>query len=378
MLNTNITTNTSKKFNANKVYVPATNRENHYLIVELPITSELLQSVSGETEINEFVLSDFYMQLKQSFISISRRNGISSGLFVANDKLVRLRYGEESQVIETQEQLIVFYDPSSHKGFQSYYDRTLKAKKVTLVVLANGDDIRHSAFELHQKTVQMAVELAETMGFPQNLIKIKDHQHITYDLFSAQKGDKKSSTHEFRQVKHRYLQQSVLIPQLNNQMGYILAELPIAETLVERMDKNATHTAPYNELYTKISTVVAEVTAELNIKNAVMIANGRHPIIMSSKQAFVHNDGELIYLGFNELDSQNCIAKWNSTILTNKFTLVFVANNDNINNKAYGQFVNHIHDALKQISTKLDIDPELQQLMVRFHQNIAYQIPKTD
>ena len=75
------------------------------------------------------------MQLKQSFISISKRNGIKSGIFVANDKLVRLRYGEESQVIETQEQLIVFYDPNNHKGFQSYYDRTKTAKKVSLLVL---------------------------------------------------------------------------------------------------------------------------------------------------------------------------------------------------------------------------------------------------
>jgi hypothetical protein len=378
MLNKTVPANNAKKFNVNKVYLPITNRENHYLIVELPITSELLHLVSGQSGVNELLLSDFYMQLKQSFISISKRNGIQSGLFVANDKLVRLRYGEESQVIETSEQLIVFYDPNSHKGFQSYYDRTLKAKKVTLVVLANGNDIRHSAFELHQKTVQMAIELADAMGFPQHLIKIKDHQHITYDLFRAEKGDKQTSTHEFRQVKHRYLQQSVLIPQLNNQMGYILAELPIAESLIERMDKSATHTAPYNELYTKISNVVAEVTAELSIKNAVMIANGRHPIIMPSKQGFVHNEGELIYLGFNELDSQNCIAKWNSTILTNKFTLVFVANNNDINNKAYGQFVNHVQHALKKISTKLDIDADTKQLMVRFHQNIAYQIPKMD
>jgi hypothetical protein len=318
------------------------------------------------------------MQLKQSFISISKRNGIQSGLFVANDKLVRLRYGEESQVIETSEQLIVFYDPNSHKGFQSYYDRTLKAKKVTLVVLANGNDIRHSAFELHQKTVQMAIELADAMGVPQHINKMKEHQHISYVLFRAEKGDKQTSTHEFRQVKHRYLQQSVLIPQLNNQIGYILAELPIAESLIERMDKSATHTAPYNELYTKISNVVAEVTAELSIKNAVMIANGRHPRIMPSKQGFVHNEGELIYLGFNKLDSQNCIAKWNSTILTNNLTLVFVANNNDINNKAYGQFVNHVQHALKKISTKLDIDADTKHLMVRCHQNIAYQIPKMD
>lgn len=370
--------NRSKKNNLSKVYVPATNRENHYLIVELAITTELLHLISGESEVNELLLSDFYMQLKQSFISISKRNGISSGLFVANDKLVRLRYGEESQVIETTEQLIVFYDPNSHKGFQSYYDRNLKAKKVSFVVLANGNDIRHSAYELHQKCVEMSVELADAMGFPQHLIKIKDHQHITYDLFSAEKEDKKTSTHEFRQVKHRYLQQSVLIPKLNNQMGYVLAELPISETLVERMNENATHTAPYNELYTQISNLVAEVTAQLDIKNAVMIANGRHPIILSSKQGFVHNEGELIYLGFNEQDRQNCIAKWNSTMLTNKFTLVFVANNDDIHNKAYGRFVNHIHTALKQISARLDIDPESKQLMVRFHQNIAYQLPKAD
>ncbi|WP_299268071.1 DUF3083 family protein [uncultured Psychrosphaera sp.] len=378
MLNTTITTNTSKKFNANKVYVPATNRENHYLIVELPITSELLQTVSGETEINEFVLSDFYMQLKQSFISISKRNGIKSGLFVANDKLVRLRYGEESQVIETQEQLIVFYDPNNHKGFQSYYDRTKTAKKVSLLVLANGGEIRQSAFELHQKAVEMAVELAETMGFSSNLIKIKDHQYITYDLFSAEKGDKKTSTHELRQVKHRYKQQSVLIPPLNNQMGYIVAEIPINETMVEKMNKTATHTAPYNELYSKISYVVAQVTDELAIKNAVMIANGRHPIVASSKHSFVHNDGELIYLGFNAEEDQNCIAKWNSTILTNTFTLIFVANENDINNKAYGRFVNRIQSALKQITKKLDIEPESNQLMVRFHQNIAYQIPKMD
>jgi hypothetical protein len=377
MLNKMIQSNSSKKFN-NKVYVPATNRENHYLIVELPITTELLQLVSGEAQINEFLLSDFYMQVKQAFISISKRNGISSGLFVANDKLVRLRYGEESQVIETLEQLIVFYDPTSHKGFQSYYDRTIKAKKISLVVLTNNEEIRHSAFELHQNTVEMASELADTLGFSPSLFKIKDHQHVTYDLFSPEKGDKKTSTHEFRQVKHRYQQQSVLIPQLNNQMGYVVAELPIAETLIETMDQKATHTAPYNELYTSISKVVAEVTSEMELKNAVMIANGRHPIVTSSKQGFVYNEGELIYLGFNGVEDQNCIAKWNSTILTNKFTLVFVANDADINNKGYGRFVNQIHIALKQIAARLNIAPEMNQLVVRFHQNIAYKLPHLD
>lgn len=378
MLNKVFQNNNTKKFNSNKVYVPATNRENHYLIVELPITTELLQLVSGETQVNEFSLSHFYMQVKQAFISISKRNGISSGLFVANDKLVRLRYGEESQVIETLEQLIVFYEPNTHKGFQSYYDRTLKAKKISLVVLTNNHEIRHSAFELHQSTVEMVSELAETLDISPSIFKIKDHQHVTYDLFSPEKGDKKTSTHEFRQVKHRYQHQSVLIPPLNNQMGYIVAELPIAETLIENMDKKATHTAPYNELYTTISNVVAEVTAELGIKNAVMIANGRHPIVSSSKQGFVYNEGELIYLGFNGVEQQNCIAKWNSTILTNKFTLVFVASDKDINNKAYGRFVNQIHNALRLITTKLNIDPELKQLVVRFHQNIAYQLPKVD
>ncbi len=367
-----------KKSNVNKVYVPATNRENHYLLIELPVSAALIELVSQSSSVSEEGLAEFYMRVNQSFILISKRNGIKSGLFVANDKLVRLRYGEESQVIETKEQLIVFYDPQSHTGFQTYYDLNKRAKKICMVVLASGDDIRQTAYKLHQSALQMAVELAEVLGFSSHLLKIKDHQHITYDLFSAEKGIKKSHTHEFRKVTKRYQQQGLLIPRLNSQINYVVAELPITEALAEVTNKLALHLSPYSELYIHISNVVAEVTQSLEVKNAVMIANGRHPIVICAKHGFVHNEGELVYLGFNPNESQNCIAKWNSATLTNKFTLVFAASDLDINQDSYGRFVNRIHSVLRKVMVKLNIDVEIHQLIVRFHQHIAYQLPKGD
>lgn len=362
-----------KKSAQNKVYIPASNRENQYLLIELDLSEQIIAQLVSSRNSNNDALAQFYLEFKQSFFNCCKVNGIGNAMFVAKDKLVRVRFGEESQVIETSEQLIVFYDPKRHRGFKACYDKEQLVSKLVLAVFATGEDIRHQAVQLHQKASQMVADLAESVGQPSQLFKVRDHQHITYELYAAEKGMKKTTTHGLRFVPDRYQQQSLILPEDNKHTGYVVASMPIPMNLIEEAENNISIELPYQALYKSIVRTITDVADEQEIYKLAVMANGRQAIVRSNQNEQIQVSEELVYLSFGEDEDQEYIADWNSTNLVDAITLVFKPTEEDIQQHSFGKYMNKVNLALKAMGKVIGLEPQRDDVMVRFHQNTQYQ-----
>jgi len=364
-----------KKSAQNKVYIPTNNRENQYLLVEFELSDAIIANLMSVQGIDENALAKFYLEFKQNFFNCCKINGINNAMFVAKDKLVRVRFGEESQVIETKEQLIVFYDPKRHHGFKAFYDKDQLASKLVLAVFATGDDIRDQAVLLHQKATQMVAELAESVGQSASLFKVRDHQHITYDLFAADKGMKKTTTHGLRAVPNRYQQQSLILPDDTMHKGYAVASLPIPLHLIEDAESNISVEQPYQALYKCIVRTLTDIADEEELNKLAVMANGKQVIVRSNQNEQLQVSDELVYLSFGDDEDQEYIADWNPTNLVDSITLVFKPTEEDMQQNSFGRYINKLNQVLKTMAKVMGIEPDREDVMVRFHQNTQYQFP---
>lgn len=362
-----------KKSAQNKVYIPANNRENQYLLLEFELSEVIIAGLMNHCGLNVQALADFYLEFKQNFFQCCKLNGIDNAMFVAKDKLVRVRFGEESQRIETAEQLILFYDPKRHRGYKSCYQQEQLASKLVLMVFATGEDIREQAVSLHQKTTQMIADLAEAVGHKVELFKLRDHQHITYELFAADKGEKKTTTHGLRFVPDRYQQQALTLPQDHKHNGYVVANLPIPMHLIEQAEVKVAATEPYDPLYKSIVRMLTDLADEKGIEKMAVMANGRQPIVRTNQNEPIQVNEELVYLAFGEDDDQEYMADWDATNLVETLSLVFKPSSADLAHRSFGRYLSKVNSVLKDMAKLLGIEPEREDIMVRFHQNMQYQ-----
>ena len=68
----------------------------------------------------------------------------------------------------------------------------VKCKKIRLLFLATGEDIRANAASFHHNVQRVINSLQEKLLSGQPPLKIRDHQHLTYDLFAKAKVTKKA------------------------------------------------------------------------------------------------------------------------------------------------------------------------------------------
>ena len=362
-----------KKSAQNKVYIPASNRENQYLLIEFDLSEDIIAQLMSTNGLNTVALSSFYLDFKQNFFKFCKLNGIDNAMFVAKDKLVRVRFGEESQVIETAEQLIVFYDPTRHKGYKACYDKGQLASKLVLAVFATGEDIREQAVNLHQRTTQMVKEFAQAVGQDASLFKIRDHQHLTYELYAAEKGDKKTQTHGLRFVPTRYNQQSLILPQDTKHHGYVVVNVPIPMHLIDQAERNIALEQPYEALYKSIARTLTDVADEQDVYKLAVIANGRQPIVRTNQNEQIQVSDELVYLAFGEDEEQEYLADWDPSDLVDTLSLVFKPTEADTQNYSFGRYMTKLNSVLKQMCHMMGVEPERDNVMVRFHQNTQYQ-----
>lgn len=363
-----------KKSAQNKVYIPANNRENQYLLVEFDLSEQIIAQLMSVKGLDQTALAGFYLDFKQHFFQFCKLNGIDNAMFVAKDKLVRVRFGEESQLIETAEQLIVFYDPKRHKGYKASYDKAQLVSKIVLAVFATGDEIRQQAVNLHRKTKQMIKELAQALGQDCDLFKVRDHQHITYELYAAEKGDKKTQTHGLRFVPTRYNQQSLNLPENTKHHGYVVANVPIPMHLIEQAERNISVEQPYQALYKSIARTLTDVAAEHEINKLAVMANGRQAIVRTNQNEQIQVSDELVYLAFGEDEDQEYLADWNPTNLVDTVSLVFKPTLAETLDQSFGRYMTKLNQVLKQMCQVMGIEAERENVMVRFHQNTQYQL----
>ncbi|WP_394172235.1 DUF3083 family protein [Thalassotalea litorea] len=363
-----------KRSAAHRVYVPAVARENQYLLIEINPDAMFSQF---QTDFPYAKPEQLYQALSTSFFQLCACQHIENASFIATDKLVRVMFSPEQQMIETEQQMLFLYNPNLHRGRQSYSQPDVWAKKIQLLFLATGDEIRNKAPEFHQKVMLLVYALIKQQGLRCSDIKVKDFQHLTYDVFAAFKGDKKTVTHGFRAISKRYLQQQLILPAQRQTMTFAVASLPVTSTLLNQCDIDINAPDPYNPLYTLIADRFTKLAREYNLNHLAMVANGKMPIIRQSGDDYYVPDGELLNLGFNtQAISGSLVSQWDAIKLVDTIRLVFIASDHNSTHRGYGRFVNQLTQVLTKLTSQLGYDKEKDTVTLRIHQHLMHQFPE--
>jgi len=365
-----------KRSAATKAYIPNNARDNQYIIAQFNLTDELLNKLTpqwkNQASHNYLAL---YQKLSQNFFDLCQQFEIDNGLFIANDKIPRVRYSNEMHQWQTNQQILFYYNPSIHQLTKTFYDGEVRAKKINLLFLASGEDIRLNSARFHAKTSQLLTTFFKDIDLDSLMVRLRDHQHITYDLFAKQKDSSESVAHKLRQVKTRYASHQVSFPQDHKEITYTVVTIPVTNALLNLVDIDPHSPDPFNPLYTKITDAFTVASKHFNLNNGTLIANGLVPIVRHSHNENMAKEGELQMLGYNPEKTQcGMVSKWDANQLVDQVQVIFVAQQNEKQEAGYARFLNHTEQALRLMVTELELIPEKDQITVRFHQHIAYNI----
>lgn len=357
-----------------KVYVPSSARENQYLLAKFNISDKLISTFSDLIdESSDAPYENFYKSLAKIFFKINEDLSLESSQFIANDKFPRIRFSPEKVIAKTDQQILFLYNPRYHHSQNSYYDAAKRARKITLVFLANGEDVRDNAAKFHQQVYQAIMAFAQATGLSKDEVRICDHQHLTYDLFTKDKGIEGTQAHKFRSMKNRYIADDVTLPESTDTLTYAVVDLPINRRIRQLVEIDETSVDPYTPLYNMIADAFISAAKLHNLNNGAVIANGLIPIVRRSDDEIVVTNGELQMLGYNpEHSSCGYTCKWDANKLVDVVQLVFVAANQNQTSHGYGKFLNQIEQALYSFAEQLGYINNKEEMIVRFHQHIGY------
>ncbi|MBU2871159.1 DUF3083 family protein [Colwellia sp. E2M01] len=363
-----------KRSAAHKAYLPGNVRDNQYILAEFNLTDELIQQFSEKySEQKPQPYYDFYQQLSTIFFELTDKLALGNCQFIANDKLARVRYSQEMHQWQTNQQILFYYNPASHHLKKSFFDGSKRAKKVCLLFLATGDDIRTNAANFHLRVSQAVTDFCEVINLDKSDVRLRDHQHLTYDLFAKNKGCETNQVHMLREIRKRYASQDVNLPSYHSAMNYAVVTLNISNEILQQVEIDSHSTDPYNPLYTYLTDVFTMAAKCYNLNNGALIANGLVPIVRYSIHEIVSRVGELQMLGYNPEQSPcGMVSKWNASDLTDSVQLVFVATPEDNSDHGFGRFLNQIELAMQLMAVELEIEPKKEEMMIRFHQHLAY------
>ena len=361
---------------AQKVYVPNDARDNQYVIAEMPLTDKLIELVAGDIDLTaDKPYQRFYQKLAKLSFDVVEELGIAHAKFVANSRLVRVRHGNEQQVLHTPQQSYFFYCPEHNSTFKGYFDGAHRSNKIKFVFLANGKDIRLSAADLHQKAHSAAQMIAERIGLAPGDLKLRDHQHLTYDLFAKEKGNKDTITHNFRDIATRYRQQGYDIKGDHSDMTYAIVSIPMTRRLIKGTTIDYDQPEPFAPLYNKIADAFTNATANHKLTHTALIANGMSTIVRYDEEEKTVVNGEIISLGFNpQRPGDNTLCEWEGDKLVDTIRLVFFATKADETNKTYGKFINKVHQAVNTFAQTLNWKKDHDDMIVRLHQHLIRRV----
>tara|TARA_R110001583_G_scaffold58208_2_gene173759 strand:+ start:6192 stop:7307 length:1116 start_codon:yes stop_codon:yes gene_type:complete len=357
-----------------KVYIPTSARENQYLMAKFPLTDQLLEKYADlidESATEPY--AKFYQALADQFFKINDEFSIESSEFIANDKFARVRFSPEKLTTQTKQQVLFLYNPEYHTSQNTFFRGDLKAKKITLIFLANGTEVRVQAPKFHQQVKQAINKFSDQLGINKASVRVSDHQHLTYDLFAKHKGIEGSQVHKFRSMTNRYLADEHNLPENLDGLTYAVVDFPINRRIRALAKNKVSEPGCYNELYNLIADAFISAAKGQNLYNGAVIANGLVPIVRKGEDENVIASGELLMLGFNPAHSScGYTCKWESNKLVDTIQLIFVACDQDKTSHGYGKFVNQIELALRDFAQRIDFVNDKEEMLVRLHQHIGF------
>lgn len=367
----------SRKYSTtHKVYIPNSARDNQYLLANIEVTDQLIKAIDPQFSLStELPYKTFYKRLRNKLFELCDQHGIGHVHFIANDKVALIRFNHEAQAIETEDKILFFYNPQYHHGQKYFYDFNKCAKKISILFLASGEQVRTNAGLFHQQVAKLLASFSQQMQLAGNAIRVRDHQHITYDLFAKNKEKEDTQSHKFRPIAMRYLANDVELPASHRALTHVVADVAITSRIRKLANINYDGPAPYNPLYTMITDAFVAAMQQNNLTNGAVIANGLTPLVRFSTNDEMSVNKGCQMLGYDP-SKNGCgiISKWDADEFVDTVRLVFMATDQDCTDRGYGKYVNQIVKVLEAFSDKLEMDGNTEQLMVRFHQHIAYDL----
>lgn len=361
---------------SNKVYVPKSSRDNHYLIAEMPLTDRLIELVVGKIDFSvKEPYQKFYQKLGKLALDVVEECEIPHANFVANSRLVRVRNSDEQQVLHTDKQSYFFYSPLHNSTFKGYFDGTVRSNKIKFLFLATGEDIRENAALFHQKVYKAVNIISQRIGLEANDLKLRDHQHLTFDVFAKAKGNKDVITHTFREISARYLQQDYAITDDFSAVTYAIVSMPMARRLLKNTEIDYDSDEPFELLYQKISKAFEKSVEKHQLSHASMIANGMTPIVRYNKGGGTDINGDIISLGYNPHNKEGEVNSiWQGDKLVDTVSLVFCATDFDEAQNTYGKFANQVIQAIHTMAEELNWKKERDYMLMRFNQQLLRRV----
>ena len=356
-----------------KVYVPSSARDNHYVIAEMPLTNDLIRLMGEKVDVSlAQPYQKFYQKLAKLAFDVVEECGIDHANFIANSRLVRVRHSDEQQVIHTDKQSYFFYSPNHNSSFKGYFDGGHRSNKVKFLFLATGESLRSNAAKFHEKVAKAVTIISERIGIEAGSLKVRDHQHITYDIFANEKGNKESMAHTFREIATRYKQQDVEVDEGSTAVTYAVVSMPMTRRLLKDIEIDYEADKPFELLYNKISKAFTESIEKHHLNNVAMIANGLSPIVRFDEAASTVLNGDIISLGYNpHNEGRNISCQWEGDKLVDTIRLVFFATDSDETHKTYGKFVNQVTQAINTMADALNWKKDTDNMLLRMNQQLV-------
>lgn len=357
-----------------KVYIPSNARENQYLLAKFELPDALLAKFAEQVDSgSEHPYHDFYQTLANMFFDVCDKHGIESGQFVANDKFIRVRYSPEKITAQTDQQIIFLYNPRYHSGNKAYINGKKRVRKLKLLFLANGEEIRHNSASFHAQVEKAVAEYSQLLELDAGSIRLCDHQHLTYDLFAKEKGDEGIQAHKLRSIEHRFKAHDVILQGEFDQQTYAVVDMPLTKRIQSLFDIDKEAQCPYEDLYTSLEKQFIECAKQNGIDQGIMIANGLVPVVRSKRDTVISENGELQTIDFNENAPDNSFsAHYSRRRLVDSVQFVFVAAKNDMSSYGYGKFLNQVHSAMRSFANKLNYQHKAETLSVRLHQHVGF------
>ncbi|TDF37496.1 DUF3083 family protein [Alteromonadaceae bacterium M269] len=352
--------------NQHRVYIPTNARASHYLLAEI---------IPDENFYNAFTdINSCYDAIAKQLFACCDEYELHNVHLLANDKLPVVRFHDESYQFETQKQMLLFYNPSYHEAHKAHYEPFTPSKKIRLLFLATGDELRANSAKFHTSVQNVLKDLKSSIFANQSPFKLRDHQHLTYDLFAQEKGYKESYGYKLRSLLPRYQSRQCEIPENHAEMTYVTFSIPISRA-IKNLFQIFIKKNDFSEFYDYFADAFTRECKNNKLTLGAMVANGTTPIVRNSQIDKNDSNSELQKLSFDTHSNEQQInAFYDKTKLVETLHFVIVATEQNKHNLSYGRFMNQVEKATRALCDELAIQRQRQDLSVRFFQHISYSI----
>lgn len=346
-----------------KVYLPTTTRKNQYITVGFPLTDEFLAAYAD--------LETCYHEFSKLAYQIAEQNELFNVHVIACDKLPMVRFHNEAYCLPTEEQLRFFYNPAHHEANRLHTIAGYRAKKLKVVFLATGTEIRSNSASFHSHVQKFMAEIKPLLPIKDLTMKVRDHQHISYDFFAKSKGIKETYGYKLRKVDNRYKRRECNLPENISALNYVTVNLPVGRRIKNQL--LASNSTDFSENYQNVADKFIAATKARQLLRVAMVANNKVPLVRNSKYEDLESTNEFQMIGFDpNADAPAPVLHWDSSKIADVLRFVIVASKSDEKDEGFGRFMNQVEDALRAFTKGFDIDEEHIDMVVRFHQHLSY------